>query len=423
MSRVSVIGAGYAGLTSAAVLAHLGHEVCCADILPEKVAALSRGEIPILETGLGPLVQEGLRRGRLRFIVGAAAAAAQHEFVLLCLPTPGRPDGSADLSYVMRVAAEIGPVLSRGSIVVNRSTVPIGSAPAIATALRRPDIALVSNPEFLREGSALQDCMAPDRIVIGSADQTAATRVAGLFIGVGAPVVMTSHAGAEAIKYAANAFLATRLSFINMVANVCEAVGAEVDDVIAGMAYDRRIGPAVLRPGPGWGGSCLPKDTRALIHTCEQAGTSPALLRGVCAVNEAQHQRVVTKIATMAGGSLETVTVAVWGLAFKAGTNDLRQSPALAIIKLLNQAGARVRAYDPTVRQPLPGLEVCAEPYEACRGAVVLAVLTEWEEFRSLDFGKVRQLIARPCVVDARNVLDPAVVRAAGFSYQGTGRG
>jgi len=344
------------------------------------------------------------------------------EFVFLCLPTPERPDGSADMSYILDVASEIGPVLSPSSILVNKSTVPIGSARAVGEALRRADVAVVSNPEFLREGSALRDCREPDRIVIGSDDEAAAIRVASLFQSVNAPVMITSSTSAEAIKYASNAFLATRLSFVNAIANLCEAVGADINDVIEGMAYDPRLGFNALRPGPGWGGSCLPKDTSALIRISEDAGYDFTLLRCVVAANAEQQQRVVSKIAAMAGGSLHGATVAVWGLTFKAGTDDRRHSPAVAIAKSLSAAGASVRAYDPTVRQPMPGVEVCLEPYGACRDASVLVILTEWDELRGLDFDKVRSLMARPSIVDARNLLDPAALRRAGFEYQGMGR-
>jgi len=422
MSRVAVIGAGYVGLTTGAFLAHLGHEVCCADIVPRKVAMLSRGQIPIVEEGLERLVREGLADDRLSFVLGASAAVSGREFIFLCLPTPERADGAADTSYIMEAVREIGPLLSPGSVVINKSTVPVGSTHAIHQALGRADVAVAANPEFLREGSALRDCQDPGRIIIGSHDEAAAMRVARLFEGVNAPIMITSPSSAEAIKYACNAFLATRVSFVNAVANLCEAVGADIDDVVQGMAYDQRIGPNVLQPGPGWGGSCLPKDTQALIRMGEEAGYDFKLLRGVIAVNEEQPGRVLTKIEVMAGGCLDGVTVAVWGLTFKAGTDDRRHSPAVDIVNRLGRAGARVRAYDPTVRQPLPGMEVCLEPYDACREASVLAVLTEWEELRWLDFDKIRSLMPSPSIVDARNLLDPVAMRRAGFRYQGVGR-
>ena len=422
MSRVAVIGTGYVGLTSGAFLAHLGHDVCCADIVPEKVAALSRGEVPILEEGLGQLVQEGLACGRLTFVVGAAHAVAYRDFVVLCLPTPEQADGSADLSYIMGVAHEIGPLLSPGSIVINKSTVPVGATRAIRQALQRVDVAVVSNPEFLREGTALADCHDPHRIVIGCDDEATGMRVARLFDNISAPVVLTSPASAELIKYASNAFLATRLSFVNAVANLCEAVGADIRDVALGMGYDRRIGFEVLQPGPGWGGSCLPKDTKALVRIGEDAGYDFSLLRGVIAANDEQHNLVVSKIQAMAGGSVAGVTVAIWGLTFKAGTDDCRHSPAVIIANRLVRAGAKVRAYDPCVRRALSGLEVCPEPYAACQDASVLAVLTEWEELRDLDFGKVAALMTGRCIVDARNLLDPVAMRRDGFRYTGIGR-
>lgn len=422
MSDIAVVGAGYVGLTTSTFLAHLGHRVCCADVVPEKIEALTRGRIPIVEDGLEEMVQEGLASGRLTFVVGAPAAAAAREFVFLCVPTPQLPDGAADMSYIVDVATEIGPVLEPGTVVINKSTVPVGSTRVVERALGREDVAVVSNPEFLREGSALHDCLHPDRIVIGSEDGAAAIRVAALFERVQAPVMVTDPASAETIKYASNAFLATKVSFINAVANLCEAVGADVRDVVLGMGYDRRIGFEFLRPGPGWGGSCFPKDTRALLRIGEDAGYDFDLLRGVIAVNAEQHARVVAKVTDLAGGSLEGAAVAAWGLTFKARTDDRRDSPAVEIIRLLREAGASVRAYDPTVRQPLEGMEVCADPYAACQGASVLVVLTEWDELRWLDFAKVAAAMAAPCVVDARNLLEPAAMRLAGFRYQGIGR-
>ena len=422
MSRVAVIGTGYVGLTSGAFLAHLGHDVCCADILPEKVAALSRGEIPIVEDGLEQLVREGLACGRLTFVVGAAKAVPGRDFVFLCLPTPEQADGSADVSSIMGVIQEIGPLLSLGSIVINKSTVPVGATCAIQQALRRADVAVVSNPEFLREGTAVADYRDPHRIVIGCEDEAAGMRVVRLFEPTRAPVVLTSPASAELIKYASNAFLATRLSFVNAVANLCEAVGADIRDVALGMGYDRRIGFDALQPGPGWGGSCLPKDTRALVRIAEAAGYDFSLLRGVIAANDEQYDMVVSKIQAMAGGSVAGVTVAIWGLTFKAGTDDCRHSPAVIIANHLIRAGAKVRAYDPCVNRAMPGLELCLEPYAACQDASVLAVLTEWEELRDLDFDKVATLMTSCCIVDARNLLDPEAMRRDGFRYMGIGR-
>ncbi|HET7722548.1 MAG TPA: nucleotide sugar dehydrogenase, partial [Acidimicrobiales bacterium] len=271
MSNIAVIGAGYVGLTTAACFAHLGHKVVCADVVPEKIERLSRGDIPILEAGMPELVREGLDSGRLSFVLGAAAAVEGAEFVYLCVPTPQSDDGSADLSYIRAAAAEIGPLLDPECIVVNKSTVPVGSARVVEEVLGRDDVSVVSNPEFLREGSAVHDSLNPDRIVIGSHDQVAAARVAELFTALRAPVIVTDPASAETIKYASNAFLATKVTFANAVANVCEAVGADVRDVLLGMGYDKRIGFEFLRPGPGYGGSCFPKDIRALIRIAEDA--------------------------------------------------------------------------------------------------------------------------------------------------------
>ncbi|MGH9150442.1 MAG: UDP-glucose dehydrogenase family protein [Acidimicrobiales bacterium] len=423
MTTVAVIGAGYVGLTSAACLAHLGHRVTCADVLAERVGRLNAGDIPIFEEGLGALVQAGLGARRLAFVVGAATAVTDAEFVFLCVQTPQGDDGSADLTYLEAAAREIAPVLSPRTVVINKSTVPVGSTHVVERALGRPDVPVVSNPEFLREGTAVHDFLHPDRIVIGSEDRASAIRVAGLYSGISAPLMVTDPASAETIKYACNAFLATKVSFVNAVANLCEAVGADVRDVVLGMGYDKRIGFEFLRPGPGWGGSCFPKDTRALVHIGDQAGYDFSLLRGVIGVNDEQYARVAAKVERMAGGSLDGLTVAVWGLAFKARTDDLRESPALAVIARLRGRGARVRAFDPAATPTgLDGVEICADPYAACEGAAVLVVLTEWDEFRWLDFDKVRELMAEPKVVDARNLLDPAALRRRGFAYDAIGR-
>ena len=429
MSEVAVIGAGYVGLTTAACFAALGHRVTCADVIAEKVERLSRGEIPILEAGLPELVRSGIDGGRLSFVLGAAAAVRDAEFVYLCVPTPQSEDGSADLSYIRDAATEIGPLLAPECIVVNKSTVPVGSARVVEEVLGRDDVTVVSNPEFMREGSAVHDFMNPDRIVIGSHDQAAAARVASLFSALRAPVIVTDPASAETIKYASNAFLAAKVSFANAVANVCEAVGADVRDVLLGMGYDKRIGFEFLKPGPGYGGSCFPKDISALIRIAEDAGYDFGLLRGVDEVNAEQFARVVAKVERMVGGSVDGQTVAVWGLTFKARTDDLRQSPALEVSRRLSEQGAQVRAYDPAVDPSqaetddrLAGISVAGDPYGVCDGAAVLVVLTEWDDFRWLDLDKVRGLMAAPRILDARNLLDPAVARRKGFTYEGMGR-
>ncbi len=422
MADIAVIGTGYVGLTTGAYLAHLGHNVTCADVIEEKVEALTRGEVPIHEDGLTDMVHEGIKAGRLRFVLGATAAVQDAEFVFLCLPTPQGEDGSADLSYVESVAREISRHVRSDGIVVNKSTVPVGSNLRVAALLDRDDVHVVSNPEFLREGQALHDSLNPDRIVIGAHDQEAALRLAALYESLHAPVLVTDPASAETIKYVANAFLATKVSFINAVAHFCEMVGADVKDVALGMGQDKRIGFEFLKPGPGWGGSCFPKDTRALIHMAEDNGYGFELLRSVVAVNDEQYERVVEKIAFAAGGSIEGKTVGVWGLTFKARTDDMRESPSLFVIDRLRAQGAIVNAFDPMVKKQLDGINVCDDAYAAAEGADVLAVLTEWDEFRYLDLSKVKALISTPTIVDARNLLDPVAVRRHGFTYDGIGR-
>ena len=419
---IAVFGTGYDGLTTGACLAHLGHDVVCADIDPSKIERLERGEIPILEDGLEELVREGIRAGRLRFVLGAANAVPEREFIFLCVPTPQGEDGSADLSYIEAAASEISPHLRSEAVVINKSTVPVGSTLVVERALQRADIAVVSNPEFLREGSAVHDFLHPDRVVIGCTDQASAIRVAALYLGLAAPLMVTDPASAETIKYASNAFLAAKISFVNAIAAVCEAVGADVNDVVLGMGYDKRIGQEFLRPGPGWGGSCFPKDSHALVRIAEDAGYEFGLLKGVIEVNEQQFDRVVDKIRTAAGGALEGVKVAAWGLTFKSRTDDLRDSPAIEIIHRLQAAGAIVTAYDPAHPRDVAGITVAPDPYAACDGADVLAVLTEWDEFRWLDLDKVAGLMTEPRVVDARNLLDRNRLRQSGFDYQGIGR-
>jgi UDPglucose 6-dehydrogenase len=423
-SRIAIIGTGYVGLTTGACFAKLGHQVTCADIDPVKVAMLREGRIPIHEEGLEAVVQEQIANGRLEFVLGAANAVPGHEFVYLCVPTPQGPDGSADLSFIEAAAREIAPVLQRGAIVINKSTVPVGSARMVEQFLGRSDIRVVSNPEFLREGSAVADFLKPDRVVIGCDDQEAATRVASLFLGTMAPILITDAPSAETIKYASNAFLATKLSFVNAVAAVCEAVGAVVNDVMLGIGYDSRIGHGFLKPGPGWGGSCFPKDTRAMIRIAEDAGYDFAFLRGVIQVNDEQFERVVDKVEAAAGGSLDGVAVGALGLTFKAGTDDMRESPAIEIIRRLVGRGAVVRAYDPAVSVcPVPEVEVVDDAYAACTDAAVFVVLTEWDDFKWLDLDKLGGVLAQKTVVDARNILDRGSFLRRGFTYQGIGRG
>lgn len=421
--RIAVIGAGYVGLTTAACLAHAGFRVTCADIDAGRVAELSAGRLPIHEEGMAEMVAADLATGRLEFVVGAADAVPGCDIVFICVPTPEHVDGSADMSHVHAVAAEIGPLLEPGAIVVNKSTAPVGALHRISVLLGRDDVAVASNPEFLREGTAVHDFLHPDRIVIGADDPAVARRVAALFDGIEAPVVLTDPVSAETIKYAANSFLATKVSFVNALAAVCEAVGADVDHVLLGLGSDRRVGHEFLRPGPGWGGSCLPKDTRALLQVAGDAGYDFSLLRGVIAVNDEQFTRIVDKIERIVGGSLDGARVGALGLAFKAGTDDLRHSPALEIIGRLVARGAVVRAFDPVVdHMPLDGPTVAADAYAACTDADVVVVLTEWEEFRAIDPTRLAAVVAGRHIVDARNLLDRVAFVEAGFDYVGVGR-
>ena len=426
ITNIAVIGTGYVGLTTGACLAHLGHHVICADIDADKIAKLRDGIIPIVELGLSELVKDGITSGRLSFAVGSAEAVKNCEIAFLCVPTPQGEDGSADLSYIQMAAQDISPALPFEAIVVNKSTVPVGSTKVVERALGRPDVKVVSNPEFLREGSAVQDFLKPDRVVIGSDDQAAAMKVASLYDGLSTRVIITDPASAETIKYAANAFLATKLSFINAIAAICEGVGADINDVVVGMGSDKRIGENFLRPGPGWGGSCFPKDSRALIKIAQDANYGFDLLKGVIAVNDEQFNRVVDKIVRAIGGDISGKTIAIWGFTFKAGTDDLRDSPSIQIIQRLIDKGAKIQGFDPTVKNLRTGMptdvKLCSSPIEATIGADALAVLTEWEDFKWVSPIDIASVMDGMQIIDARNLLNRKDWERAGFVYQGIGR-
>jgi UDPglucose 6-dehydrogenase len=432
--RIAVVGTGYVGLTTGACLASLGHQVVCGDVDPDKVARLRRAEVDILEPGLTELVREGMAAGRLSFVVSAEAAVTAHEegaeIVYLCVPTPMGVGGVADLSTVEAVINEVGALLQPGTVVVNKSTVPVGTAQRTAELLGRADVSVVSNPEFLREGSAVQDFLNPDRIVVGGDQQDAAERVSSLYARLGAPTVLTDAASAELVKYAANCFLAMKLSYVNAMAELCERLGANIADVTEGMGYDRRIGQAFLSPGPGWGGSCLPKDTSAMLQVADAADFEFRLLRATIDTNERQRQRIVDKIRMAVtgrrGGSLSHVRLGIYGLTFKANTDDLRDSPALAVAALLRQAGADLVAYDPavsadTMRPELSAVTVVDDPYLVGKEADALVILTEWPEFRTLDWARLATTVRSPTVVDTRNLLDKDVLKRAGFAWTGLG--
>jgi UDPglucose 6-dehydrogenase len=436
--RIVVVGTGYVGLTTGACLASLGHRVLCADVDSSKVERLRAGKIDIREPGLAEMVGETVAAGRLAFVTGARTALEELaedgspcEVLFVCVPTPMGIGGIADLSAVEAVIEEVRTVLPPGAIVVNKSTVPVGTAERTAELLDRSDVAVVSNPEFLREGSGVYDFLHPDRIIVGSDAQDAAERVAALYARLGAPTVLTDWASAEMIKYAANCFLATKLSYVNAIAELCERLGADVADVTEGLGYDKRIGQSYLSPGPGWGGSCLPKDTSALLQLSDSVDFEFRLLRAAIETNTRQSQRIVEKIrGAVTGkrnGSLSRKRITLLGLAFKAGTSDLRDSPALAVAALLRQAGADLQAFDPAISSEAPGVDtdlltVVDDPYVAAKDADALVILTEWPEFRGLDWPQLAGVVRRPLLVDTRNLVDPDVLRRAGFSWVAVGR-
>ena len=417
-----MVGAGYVGLTTASCLAQLGHTVVGIDVDAIKVDRLNNGAIPIVEEGLESITQQMLEAKRLVFQHGYSDSIKAAEFIFLCVPTPQDEDGSADLTYIREAVTSLLPYLAPQSIIVNKSTVPVGSTLVVEEIVRRDDVFVVSNPEFLREGSAVHDFLHPDRIVVGSSQRKAAQRTADLYQSLNAQVIICDPASAETIKYAANAFLATKLSFANAIAALCEHVGANIDDVMEGIGQDKRIGNQFLKPGPGWGGSCFPKDTRALVKIAESAGYDFELLRGVIDFNEIQFDRIVDKVRKAVGGTLDGKNIAVLGLTFKAHTNDLRDSPALRIVEHLLSQGATIDAYDPTVIYPMAQLNICETAIEACGMADAILIATEWPEFALLNPSVIGNVVRSKNMIDARNILDAELWRAAGFTYQGVGR-
>ncbi|WP_433271935.1 UDP-glucose dehydrogenase family protein [Actinosynnema sp. CS-041913] len=413
MARIGVIGAGYVGLTTAACFAHLGHRVVCADVDEGKVTALRRAEIGAHEPRLAELVAEGLRTGRLAFTTDNGEALADAEFVYLCLPTPTGENGEADLSAVHAVLGDAEP---DGCVLVVKSTVPIGTSDDIARSQRVP---VVSNPEFLREGHAVDDFLRPQRIVVGADDESAARSVLALY--PEAPALVTDRASAELVKYASNCFLAMKLSYVNSLAELCEQAGADIGDVTEGMRLDERIGAAFLRPGPGWGGSCFPKDTRALLSTSDGAHVDFPLLRATIDTNERQARRVVEKVRE-AAGPLAGTRIGLLGLTFKAGTDDLRDSPALAVAGLLADEGAVLTGYDPCVTADTGPVHVAETALDAAHDASALVVLTEWPEFAELDWPAVAAGMSRPVIVDTRNLLPADKVTESGIRLVSTGR-
>ena len=434
MSRICVVGGGgYVGLGYAVALADLGHDVVGLDIAADRVAALNAGRSPLYEPGLEDLLISNLGQGRLRFTVDYAAGVPEAEVVFLCTGTPSLADGEADLRQVRAASAAVGAHLATGrrTILVNKSTMPVGSAELVAgiVAEHAPagaEFRVVSNPEFLREGRVIHDILHPDRVVLGADDPDAAAAVATLYAPLGAPVLVTVHRSAELVKYAANAFLATKISFVNDMARLCERLGADVETVAKGMGLDPRIGPRFLHAGIGFGGSCFPKDVGALSRMADDAGLHPGLLRAVMEINDDAQRRFARRAEKMLGG-LDGRVVAIWGLAFKEDTDDLRDSPAISVIRMLRERGATVRAHDPAAMANaaprLPGVALCDTPYEAAEGADAVLLCTPWGEYKDADLARVAAAMRGDLLLDGRNLLDPAAVVAAGLRYEGIGRG
>jgi UDPglucose 6-dehydrogenase len=434
--NICVVGSGYVGLVTGACLADFGIHVVGVDKDAAKVQALSEGRVPIYEPGLDTLVQKNMEEGRLRFSTDLPSAIEEAQAIFIAVGTPPKSDGSADLTFIREVATSISQHLNGYKIIVTKSTVPIGTGKMIEAIVRegaggRHPFAVVSNPEFLREGSAIEDFMHPDRVVIGSRDPRAIELMLDVYSPLAAadvPFVTTDVESAELIKYASNGFLATKISFINEVAELCEAIGANVEVVSRGMGLDSRIGPKFLDPGPGFGGSCFPKDTMAVAQIARDQGLRFRIIDAVLEVNEAIKARMVTKIES-ALGTVAGKTVAVLGLSFKPNTDDIRESPALAVLNGLLERGARVRAFDPEAMpacRPLypntPNLEFCDNAYEAARGAEALVLCTEWNQFRKLELDRLHALLARPLVIDLRNLYEPEKMAAAQFEYISIGR-
>ncbi len=432
--RIAMIGAGYVGLVSAACFSEFGIDVVCVDNDPAKIERLRQGEIPIFEPGLDALVASNAVAGRLAFSVDLPASVAGADAVFIAVGTPSRRgDGHADLSFVYAAAEEVAKAITGYCVVVTKSTVPVGTGDEIERILQahlpQGSFDVVSNPEFLREGSAINDFMRPDRIIIGTDSRRAREVMRQLYrvlYLIETPIVFTSRRTAEVIKYAANAYLAMKITYINEIADLCESLDADVHDVARGIGLDGRIGRKFLHPGPGYGGSCFPKDTLALARTAEQAGTPLRLVDTVIAINDARKARMAERIIAACGGSVQGRTVAVLGLTFKPNTDDMREAPSLVIIPALLHAGARVRVYDPEgmaeARKLLDGVTWCTGAYDAVETADALAILTEWNEFRALDLSRLKSLMRTPIICDLRNIYNPTEMTVAGFDYTSIGR-
>jgi UDPglucose 6-dehydrogenase len=431
MKNISVIGVGYVGLVTAACFSDLGNCVNALDIDEEKIKRLHRGEMPIYEPGLGELVKRNVDAGRLTFTTKYEDALEDAEFVFICVGTPSGIDGEADLKYVAAAARSIAETVKSPIIIINKSTVPVGTGDWVADIMHKylpapVDFSVVSCPEFLREGYAISDFMNPHRTVLGSLDREAADRVAQIHLPLRAPIVITDLRTAEMIKYASNAFLATKISFINEIADVCEELGADVTEVAAGMGFDDRIGPRFLRAGLGYGGSCFPKDVQALTYMAQSMSVEPRILNAVTETNDLRRQRLVKKLHELVGG-FEGKTIGMLGLAFKENTDDMRDAPSIDVVQALVNAGAHVRGFDPVAmevaKQIMPEVEMVKDAYALAEGCDALVVATEWNEFMHLDMERIRDSMKTPIVMDGRNIYDPAKMRTLGFTYRGVGRG
>ena len=432
MKQICVIGVGYVGLVTAACFADLGNRVIALDVDEQRVENLKKGIMPIYEPGLEELVGRNTKAGRLSFTSSYAEALEGAEFAFIAVGTPSGVDGNADLQYVASAARSIAQSMTAPLIIINKSTVPIGTGDWVADIVKgaQPEpieFSVVSCPEFLREGSAIPDFMGPHRNVIGSLDKDAANKVAQLHLPLRAPIVITDLRTAEMIKYASNAFLATKISFINELADLCELVGADVKEVAAGMGYDARIGRHFLDAGLGWGGSCFPKDVQALAYMAKEKGLNPRILNNVMEINYDRRKAVLTHLEHLLGGSVRGKLIGLLGLAFKPNTDDMRDAPSVEISNALIAAGARVRGYDPVSRETaaplMPNVDICNDVYAMADGCDALVVVTEWNEFKQLDLEKVRDLLKTPVIYDGRNIYDPAVMKGMGFAYRAIGRG
>jgi UDPglucose 6-dehydrogenase len=432
--RITIVGAGYVGLVSGACFADFGHQVTCVDKDASKIAALQRGKIPIFEPDLDRLVQNNVKNGRLDFATDLAGPVREADAVFIAVGTPSRRgDGHADLSYVYAASREIAAAVDGFTVVITKSTVPVGTGDEVERLIRETnpsaDVAVASNPEFLREGAAIRDFKFPDRIVVGTHDERARKVISEIYRPLylnKAPVIFTSRRTAELTKYAANAFLATKITFINEIADLAEKVGADVQEIARGIGLDNRIGSKFLHAGPGFGGSCFPKDTRALIKTAQDHDAPMRIVEAVLAVNENRKRAMARKVASVFGGTLRGKTVSVLGLTFKPNTDDMRESPSIPLITALQDLGAKIRAYDPEgmeqSKTELSEICYCDGPYSCADGADALVIVTEWEQFRALDLDRLKRAMACPVIIDLRNIYQPQDVIAHGFRYESVGR-